>query len=356
MLDDYALQDLKDRFDCREIVARELGQPLNRGGKDWVFRCPFHQERTAGGFHVYRDGYKCYSAACGEHGDIFTWREKRYGETFSQAIAAYGGDPRTPPPSREDQARRAAEIAERTARELEEKIREAEKALKELREAQSWTIYHEQITETARQIWAERGVSETWQDIWQLGYVADYPLWRKDDGAWVDWWHSPTIVFPVWGNGWQVNNVKHRLLVEPPTGGKYHTEKRNVPAAPFITDPDRTGGPLLLLEGEIKSMVAYITLDDPGFQVAGLPGATPDPGMWQAFENYDPIYLCLDPDAYDRSIQKPDNPAPVERAVSALGTDRVRMIRLPDKIDDLILRYGLGKDWMRQLLKTAKRA
>lgn len=345
--------EIKAYYDCRQVIARDLGPPVSTSGGIWTFPCPFHDEKTVGGFKVYKDGYKCFSAACGAHGDVLDWQMYQHKQTFIQAYAALGGDASAPPPDPVEQARRAAERAERVAVELERKIEDAQKALQELRQAQSWLKYHDQMNEYHRHLWHARGLSDFFIDWWKLGFSPDYTLWRKDGEKWIDWWHSPTLSIPIWGEGWQVYNVKHRLLKEPPDGGKYHQEKKGVPAMPFFANPDVKSGPLFLAEGEIKSMVTFATLQDERLQVAGLPAATPEERVFGLFANYEPVYLCLDPDAYIR--QKPDTPCAAERALNLLGRERVRIIRLPGKIDDMIVNYGLGADWVRDIMKTAKR-
>jgi hypothetical protein len=343
---------IKSLNDCRAIAERYLGQPAGKTAQTVIYHCPFHAEKTPGGFHVYKDGYKCFS--CGVNGDVIGLVMALDDVDFMGAITALGGgQPVTP----ERQVQIAREAAERTARELEEKIRQAQKALEDLRKAQTWERYHDEMSDRARQMWNARGINDGFIDLWQLGFSEDYTLWRKDGSQWVDWWHSPTLTIPIWGDGWQVNNVKHRLINAPPDGGKYHQEKRNVPAAPFVCNPDVTKGPLFLAEGEIKSMVVYQTLDDPRVQVEGLPAARPDDSMWAKFANYEPVYLCLDPDAKIRPASPDGKPrlSAVENAIHKIGRERVRMVDLPDKIDDMINGQGLDKSWMKMVLRQARR-
>lgn len=348
----YDTDTIKESNDCRSVAERYFGPPHQHTAQTLVWACPFHAERTPGGFHVYKDGYKCFS--CGANGDVIGFVMEMERCDFRQAITMLGGGQ---PVSPERQVQIAREAAERTARELEDKIRQAQKALEDLRKAQTWERYHEDMDDKARQMWRSRGITDGFIDLWQLGYSEDYTLWRKDGAAWVDWWHSPTLTIPVWGNGWQVNNVKHRLVNAPPEGGKYHQEKRNVPAAPFVCNPDISKGPLFLAEGEIKAMNVYQVLDDPRWQVEGLPAARPDDSIWAQFDGYEPVYLCLDPDAKIRPVSQDSKPrlSAVENAIHKLGSGRVRLVDLPDKIDDMINQNGLGKDWVKLVIRQARR-
>lgn len=347
---DWEIIDLKAQFDLRNYIERDLGQPESRGAA-WIWPCPFHGERTVGGFKVFKDGYKCFS--CGTHGDIISWRMEYHDENFQQATAALNGGQSLSQIDPIEAARRATERAKQAELELEQKIEQAQRALEELRKARTWLEYHTNTKSPSyswsRELWHERGIDDFFIDFWQLGYCEDYTLWRKDCGEWLDWWHSPTLSIPIWSHGWQVNNVKHRLLNAPDRGGKYIQEKRGVPASPFIANPDLATGPLLLLEGEIKSMVGFIAIDNPDWQAAGLPGVTPDAAIYDQFADYEPVYICLDPDAYTGS-----KPA-IQSAVNAIGRDRCRVIWLPQKIDDAIIAGALNKAGLRRLITSARK-
>jgi len=102
---------------------------------------------------------------------------------------------------------------------------------------------------------------------------------------------------------------------------------------------------VMLVEGEIKSMVSYITADDPALQVVGVPGKNMPDWMFPKFAEADPLYLCFDPDAIKEA----------KAAAARLGKERCRLIELPDKIDDLILCHHLDKAWMKGVLRQAVR-
>lgn len=238
-------------------------------------------------------------------------------------------------PDAEEIARRA-QAAEDA---LQRSIEQAKSALEELRQARKWLEYHQQMPEVGRANWMYRGLDNFWIDWWKLGYTADYL-------------GSATITIPIWGYDWQVNNIKHRFL-NPNGKGKYIQETRGVPASPFICDPERKDGHLLICEGEIKSMVTFATIDSNTVQVAGMPTATPSQDMLDLLYDYEPIYVCPDPDTFIPSA--PGKTSQAERLVSMLGRERVRVIELPDKIDDLIVAGNLDKDGLRKAFKRARR-
>ena len=251
-------------------------------------------------------------------------------------------------PDAEEIARRAKAAEER----LQLEIEKAQSTLSEMRQARAWLEYHEQLTPNARAQWLLRGLGSTWVDWWQLGYNDNFDMWRKDGDDWEKWWTTPTLTIPIWGNDWQVNNIKHRLLNVPPKGGKYQQEKRGIPAAPFLCDPDRKDGMLMIAEGEIKAMVTFATIDSPSIQVAGIPTVTPSQDMIDSFAEYDPVYICLDPDGFQKPSR--EKAAPIDRVAEMVGA-RARIVELPDKIDDLILAGHLDKDGIRRAFKRARK-
>lgn len=250
----------------------------------------------------------------------------------------------------------AAEIAKRAKaaeQALQREIERAQVTLAEMRQARQWLEYHEQLTPNARAMWRMRGLSDTWVDWWQLGYSDTFDLWQISNGDWEKYWTSPTLTIPIWGHDWEVNNIKHRLLNVPPSGGKYQQEKKGIPAAPFICDPDRKDGPLMIAEGEIKAMVTFATIDSATIQVAGIPTVTPSQQMIETFEGYEPVYICLDPDAFIKPSK--DRASPIERISEIVGK-RARIVELPDKVDDLIVEGHLDKDGLRKALRRARKA
>jgi hypothetical protein len=235
---------------------------------------------------------------------VITWIEQREGVKFREAIEILtDGKIRSYDFDIDYEARRK----KREEREKREKREKADK-LEQLRSSQRWMKYHEAMPEQGRAIWHDRGIPDFYIDFWRLGY------------SYSEYWDY-SITFPVWGHDWQVNGIKHRLLY-PNGKGKYRYDIGGLDAWPFICNPDMTSGPLLLLEGEIKSMVTFRELDSDKLQVAGLP-AKPNERMLASLKGYDPIWVCLDPDAK------------IEAHRSADYLDAL-VFELPRKIDDMI--------------------
>jgi len=336
----YTFQDVKEQLDCRQVIEEYLGPPLRHTGNSWVWACPFHDERTTGAFHGWRNGFKCFS--CGEAGSVIDFVSVYLQITPAEAAVRLNGGENVQQPNPEEAAKRAAERAERAARELEKRIEEAQEALKELCQTQSWLRYHEQLTDDTRRLWESWGIPDFFQGFWKLGYDPDHVVWSGG----VEW-HTPTMTIPVFENySWACLNVRHRLMNPPMPGDKYRPERSGLPASFWISDPDESlQGRAMLVEGEKKAAVTYITADDPRLNVVGLPGKNPPAQLLEKFSDCEPIYICMDPDAERES----------EKIAFALGSERCRLVELPEKIDDMILRHQLDKAWMRTILRTARR-
>lgn len=239
-----------------------------------------------------------------------------------------------------ERAKQAADRAAEQERRLSEEIERAQRLLRELQEARAWLKYHQQQTDYSRRLWESWGIPEYWQDYWKLGYEPSRTIYAGG----LDY-TTPTMTIPVFeAQTWECVNVRHRLLKPPKPNDKYRPERSGLPAALFIAEPDRAiAGRTLLVEGEKKAMVSFITADDPELQVIGIPGKTPNRDLLGRLADCDPVYICLDPDADPKAI------------ALTLGVERCRIMELPDKIDDLMIDGSLDKWKLRQLMKTARR-
>lgn len=320
------------QYDCRLEVEKALGKPAQRTRKSLVWACPFHADKSPS-FHVYEEGFHCYG--CGKHGDVFDWLSFWRNQDLGDVLKSHAVDPF-------EEARRKAEYAEHTAKRLEAEIEKAQATLAELRDVQSWLRYHANLDgdNYARTMWDARGVPEWYQDWMKLGYDPSHTFWAGKE------YSSPTLTIPIYEPvSWEVVNVKHRILGDASEQiGKYRPEKSGLPASVFPASPDLPiSGRVIAVEGEIKSMVTFITLGDANTQVIGLPSKNPSEAIIKQLSQVQDLILCLDPDADARSV------------AHEIG-GRVRIMDLPEKIDDYILANELDGDWLRGQVRMARLA
>lgn len=335
----FNVDQLLRETDLIELVQRYGGRLIKRG-YEWRGPCVIHSGDNDNGFVVFLDGgrqkWHCFTRDCGS-GDALDFIQKMHNCDFPEACRILGGkdepDPQAIKQAAEDRATRAADN-------LRETIAVAQKALADLQDARSWETYHEYLEDhpDLRRQWDMRGIPEGMQNWWQLGYRASYKIHTKGG-----WWGTPTITIPIFEPAWNCINVRHRLLNPYSPNDKYRPERAGLGASPFIADPDvgYDCERVLVVEGEIKSMVTWLTMDDPGIQVVGIPGKGQFGKVAELIKGRT-VYICFDPDATDQA----------EKAARLVDG---RVIRLPEKIDDLIIKYGLGKGWALSLLKTARK-
>lgn len=334
-------------FDVNSIIARNdliqvaesAGAQFYHAGGEYRSRCPLHKGDNQTGFAVYtRDGkqqWKCFSGDCG-CGDVIDFVMKRNGCDFGRACEILGGDAR-PDPEAVRQA--ATERAERAARDLEQQIEKAQDALADLRRAQAWVTYHDTLEEndSARQLWRARGVPNDWQNYWQLGYADTFTVGTKAGK-----WTTPTLTIPIFGPGWNILTIRHRLLNPPTPNDKYRPERPGLSAHPFMGDPDRglNHDRILVVEGEIKGMVTYLTIDDPRLQVIGIPGKTWFAHIADQLKGHD-VTICFDPDAEKETRD-------AAKAVNG------KIFLLAMKIDDAINAKVLNKQSLNRLINNGR--
>ena len=185
------------------------------------------------------------------------------------------------------------------------------------------------------------------------GYQPDFKLWKMETDRWLNWWSGESITIPAKTYGGDVMQIKHRII-DPPQNRKYHQEYYDAGQFPFICDVDRKSGGLVLVEGEIKSQVTFITMDTVDMQCIGLPSMTPEDAIYELLDNYDPIYFIPDPDAFNRK-DKTKSGSPAGQMAKRLGLERVRVVQIPQKIDDAINAGLIDKSGLYQLMKMGRR-
>lgn len=82
-MNDRFLEDLKDRLDIREVVAKYT--PLKKSGKNWMGKSPFRSERTPS-FSVSPDRNLWYDFGASEGGDMIRFIEKIENVSFHEAV------------------------------------------------------------------------------------------------------------------------------------------------------------------------------------------------------------------------------------------------------------------------------
>ncbi|MEI7720118.1 MAG: DNA primase [bacterium] len=157
---DVQVQEIKEKLSIVEVVGQYT--QVRRAGRNFVARCPFHNERTPS-FHISpeRGTYICFG--CGEKGDVFSFVQKIEGIDFKTAL--------------EELAKKAGVVLERKtfapgAKEHEKEVKEKEEVLRDICEAA--TVYFESVLAQRPDVlkYLEgRHVTPETIKMWRLGYA-----------------------------------------------------------------------------------------------------------------------------------------------------------------------------------------
>lgn len=232
------VRDLKQRTDCRELLAADLGAPARRAGEAWQWRCVFHPDRTPS-LTAWPDGWRCFG--CGRSGDAFTWLKERRGLSFREAVQVLGGEVPAPTPPVQ-------------AKDLREPPPPAwqEAAARFVQEAHACLLSDKGAK--ARAWLAARGIPEEVLPTWRLGLN---PADVRTKWGTADVFLPRGIVIPA-----VVGGVPWGVKVRRPAGEpKYMFAKGSRPAL-YGGDLLRGHANLVLTEGEFDCILVHRLIGD----------------------------------------------------------------------------------------------
>lgn len=257
------IQEIKDRLPLSQVVGEVV--KLTKAGAYWRGLCPFHHEKSPS-FFVNDDlgYYKCFG--CGEHGDIFTFRQKYEHLTFREAL--------------EDLAKQAG--VKLTSRSYDPQEKLLKRALEVLATAASF--YHQQLQNgkdfaTYRNYLVKRHLSSATVKLFMLGaagngwqslvdFLQNEKFSREEilasglvgegkTGRLFDRFRS-RLMFPLKNHRGQVVGFSGRLIADQPNEAKYintpeticyHKGKMLYGLAELASEIKKAGF-LLVVEGE----------------------------------------------------------------------------------------------------------
>jgi len=227
----------------------------------------------------------------------------------------------------------------------EQRKREAERAIELLQSENLWTRFAQNMDEQTREIVKGWGIPESWQDYLKIGYVPNYRVYKGDEHT----YQSPAVTMPVWWAQDKIQNIKIRVLKPQDDCDRYRNWYRTGEQYLYMPLHDAVfdGGGVILVEGEKKAAVTEI-YNPTDYRVIGYQSKRPDPDLFSLLENCEPIYIMPDPDAF---IPEKNGRA-VDYLVQNIGRERSRVVRLPVKVDDGIVKYNLN---LSQYIKGAIR-
>lgn len=278
-------------------------------GDEWVGPCPnCHQGDDR--FHVWKEKGNFWCRQCGYSGFLDDLDGAKQMTT-------------------EERVEWRLQQLERKQQEQEERLN----ALEQMHRCKDHLRYHFDMPMDKMEYWLDEGMTGDTIAKYQLGYCPRCPTDR--DGR-------PSYTIPVIIHG-KLYNIRHRLI-----GGdqndKYRPHRAGLPNVLFNADDiyrDDTDE-MIVCEGEKKSII----LAQEGFANVGIMGKAGFNKAWTArFERFKRVYVALDPDAVDVA----------ERTAELFGA-RGRVVDLPVKVDDMLVRYNASADDIKWYLSLARPA
>ena len=293
-----------------EFIRQRFGIELKKVGRDeWAGACPWCSGTDR--YHVWRAGnFWCRPGPghCGRQG----WVDQLDGYE--------------PPTQAQKLEWRVAEL-ERKQHDQETRIDK----LEQMHKSQAHLQYHHALTEASIEYWAGEGMVMETIDRYLLGWCHRCPT--DHDGR-------ASYTIPIINRG-VLENIRHRLIGAD-NGDKYRPHMAGLGNSLFNVDVlDRKPEAVIVTEGEKKTIV----LDQSGFDAVGICGKRSFKREWLSwFERIPQVYIALDPDAMESAYK-----------LAEMFGDRARVMRLPAKIDDLIVKYHAGAGDIDHYMRAARR-
>ena len=231
------------------------------------------------------------------------------------------------------------EMLERRVAVLEQGQQEIRKRLSALEEMNTKTEdvdkYHAALNEKALAWWHEKqGVAYNSIAKYKLGYCESCPTAPG----------SPSFTIPYYDISGNLINIRHRL--EKPKSGKYRPHMAGLGLALYQEGilPARK---VLLLEGEVKTIVLAQTLESQVLGIVGIMGKKGFKPEWVSkFADTEEITIALDPDASEAAEE-------LGEALKDYG-GKLKIASFPAKPDDMVVALGATEKDMLAYLDLAR--
>ena len=238
-----------------------------------------------------------------------------------------------------------------------EMLHQRRETVSQLEREKRWVEYMNNLTPELKEYYYKRGLNDFWILYWMLGYKEDTPVWLNNGYADIPSWSIP-LIEPITR---RVKQIKLRLEKgDSQVEGKYRNDYKGLLPHPFYCDLDSNAhNEIVIVEGEFKAMTTYITLDRPDIQCIGIPGNSPSEDTVR-IRRADVLYLILDEDSFVLKNMETEYPEKITRAQRIIDIlkenkyiKKLKVVRLPSKVDDMILDGRLDKEKLEKALEEA---
>lgn len=233
----------------------------------------------------------------------------------------------------------AAAFEAQRAREEAEKAEKRKAKLAEFTTRELWLELQSRMSMEQVDWWESQGIPQDIQKYLHIGYTPDKVYY--DDNKQLS--HSDAFTIPWFGQGFQFLTMQYRLLA-PHIDRRYIFEN-DLGGGRFyyMTEPDKPiGDKVIICEGAKKAIVTQFWLIEDGFTVLGCASANTFDAALHATKDCGLRYIVTDPGA-DYWLNK----------YVATNKKTTHAVRLPAKIDDMWIKYGLDRSTFTGILQNA---
>lgn len=233
---------------------------------------------------------------------------------------------------------KAAAMEAEQARLDAERAEYRRKKLAEFASSELWAEMQERLTREDIDWWESQGVMQDIQKYLRIGRTPD-KAYYNDDRVLV---HSPAYTIPWFGKDFELKTMQYRLLndatrryiFEDGLGGGMHY---------YMTEPDQPiKDKVIICEGAKKAIVTWFWLSE-GFTVLAASSANTFDAALEATKNCGLRYVLFDPDVKPHFRNK----------AIATNPKTTHEVRLPFKVDDGWIKYGLDRSQFMKILESA---
>lgn len=289
------------------------------GGKAWRGPCP----RCGGHRHllIFTDNpFPKWNAECQNCG------LKAWADQFNAAVKAEI----SPEQKRRWAEQKAAEQAAANKRRLDK--------LNEYTVAEICAHLAQRMTAEHRAWWEREGVPASWQEYLRLGFDPARAYRGDDDQLYT----SAAYAIPYYHTGFELMTVQYRLFNPPNPNDRYRWEA-GLGTAYYQANPGAAiGDQVIICEGAKKSIVTMVHTPDP-YTLLAVPSKSDFGGVAEAVKDCGRVYVLLDPDAGVRA----------RKLAREIGP-QARIVSLPVKVDDALVKYGLTDGALLDALRVAR--
>lgn len=334
-----------EKSDLLAYIEKAGGEPRG-GGNRYACACPIHGGDNPTAFSIYfKDGkwlWNCFTGNCGG-GDSITFIEKWKGLDFRRACEwITGGEIEDTEAMRESAAVRLEQARlERIAAQEREDARR-----KELQVAERHLYYHKMRTQYHKDVWTAAGIDEGMQDFWTLGGTEDF-TYKVGEKL----YHTPTITIPIFSEKNELLTIQHKLLNPINPKDKYRPDVSGLHSHPFLAIPTMgfDGDLIWVMEGAKKAMVTWTRADN-YWQCIGVMSQVEYKNLEEKLSKVGRRVIVIPDPNSER------NPNAFRLAKEFAHNIGGRILRVNDKIDDLILSADLKQNDLYAMSKQARLA